>query len=502
MSKTKKNSENINFKHKKINIDDLKSKYDFSKIIPLKKVELKKIKELKNTNKKIYNLFTLVDLKHEVGEKYLITKILKDKKNPKKKIYDFKNSIIVECVLVKNNHNYYDLKQEDFKNSLYSSISHLQDEIMSKFKNPEVLNLGINFYKFKLLHDLYELENKTDDEINKRILEISKEISIVKPKKKVCDFSINDKIGSTREGFGKGLMTLGKTNKEVVVLCADLSESLKVKEFSMKYPKRFFQMGIAEQNMASCGAGMCLNGKIPFICSFACFNPGRNWDQIRISIAYSKNPVIIVGGHAGLMTGEDGATHQMLEDIALMKVLPEMTVVVPADMLEAKKATIKLAKLKKPSYLRLGRTKTKIITKENEKFEIGKAKIIYESGYDILIIGCGIGVQIAIDSIPMLIKLKVNCTIINLHTIKPLDCETILKYAKLCNKIITIEDHQITGGMGSSIAEFLSKVYPTIIEMIGVDDSFGESGKGEELLKKFNISTDEIIKRTKKLMKL
>ncbi len=306
--------------------------------------------------------------------------------------------------------------------------------------------------------------------------------------------------GQTRNGFGKALVELGQSNKNVVVLCADLKQSLKVDEFAKQYPIRFYEFGIAEQNMMSAAAGMTIINKIPFVVSYAAFNPGRNWDQLRVSVCYSNANVKILGGHAGLTTGPDGASHQALEDIAITRTLPNLVVLVPCDEEEARKATIAAVKHKGPVYIRASRENCLNITNKYSKFEIGTANVLRE-GEDITIIACGITTQFAIQASDKLREQKIKAAVINLHTIKPLDEKTILKYAKKTNKIITIEEHQIQGGMGSAVAEYLSQNYPTKIEMIGVNDSFGESGDGYELLEKYNISSSEIIKRAKSLMR-
>jgi len=307
--------------------------------------------------------------------------------------------------------------------------------------------------------------------------------------------------GALRDGFSKGLIEAGKKNKNVVALCADLTGSVKVDEFAKKYPTRFYEFGIAEQNMMSAAAGMTINNKIPFVTSYAAFNPGRNWDQLRVSVCYQNSNVKILGGHAGLTTGPDGATHQALEDIAITRVLPNLKVIVPCDEEEAKKATIAIAKDKNPCYLRLSREKSLNITNKKSSFQIGKANVL-DIGEDVTIIACGITVQFAIEAKKILLEEhNINATVINLHTIKPLDEKTILKYAKKTNKIITIEEHQKIGGMGSAVTEFLAQNYPIPVEIIGVEDSFGESGAGYDLLKKYNISVNEIIKRVKKIMK-
>ena len=305
---------------------------------------------------------------------------------------------------------------------------------------------------------------------------------------------------STREGYGKALEELGK-NKKIVVMTADLGESTKTNYFKKKYPKRHIEVGVAEQNLVTVASGIAATGKIPLISSFAIFCPGRSWEQIRTTICYNNQKVIIAGGHAGITTGEDGATHQALEDIALMRVLPNMTIIVPCDYIEAKKATIEATKIKGPVYIRLGREKTEIITKEKNKFKIGKAEII-KKGKDIAIIACGIMVEEAIKAGKELEKKGIKAMIINNHTIKPLDEKTILKAAKKCKKIITAEEHQIAGGLGSTITEFLSEKYPIPIKRIGIKDKYGESGKPEELKKKYGLTSKEIIKKSYDLLSL
>lgn len=310
-----------------------------------------------------------------------------------------------------------------------------------------------------------------------------------------------EELGQIRNGFEKGILEAIKTNKNIVALSADLTDSLKLSKFKEKYPNNFYEFGIAEQNMMSAAAGMCINDKIPFVTSYAAFNPGRNWDQLRISVCYSNHNIKILGGHAGLTTGPDGATHQALEDIAITRVLPNLTVIVPCDEEEMKKATIATAKFHGPVYIRSTREKSKNITTKNTKFEIGKANILYSKGKDITIIACGLTVQFALEAIKKLKKDNISANLINLHTIKPLDKNTILKFAKKTNAILTCEEHQKIGGMGSAISEFISQTYPIPIEIIGVEDSFGESGNAYELLDKYKISTNEIIKKSKILLK-
>ena len=286
--------------------------------------------------------------------------------------------------------------------------------------------------------------------------------------------------------------------KNVVALTADLKDSMKLSNFANKYPKQFFEFGIAEQNMMSAAAGMTIVGKIPFVTSYAAFNPGRNWDQLRVSVCYSNANVKIIGGHAGLTTGPDGASHQCLEDIALTRTLPNLVVLSPCDEEEARKAVIAATKHKGPVYIRLSREKSKNLTVRRTPFKIGEASVL-EEGKDITIIATGITVQFTLKAAKELKKAKIKATVINLSTIKPLDEKTILKYAKKTGKIITIEDHQKAGGMGSAVSEFLSQNYPCKMKIIGVQDSFGESGNGYELLEKYKISVDEIVACAKDL---
>jgi transketolase len=306
-------------------------------------------------------------------------------------------------------------------------------------------------------------------------------------------------LGSIRSGFGRALSELGKFQKNVVVLCADLTDSLKAGDFAKKYPKRFFQMGICEQNMMGAAAGMCLMGKVPFVLSYGAFNPGRNWDQLRVSVAYSNANVKVVGGHCGLTTGPDGATHQMLEDFALTCVLPNMTVVVPCDEEQAYQATKAIAKHNGPCYLRLSREQSKHIISPSTSFTLGKAQVL-KRGSDITIISTGITVQFALEAYEQLLEKDIHASIINIHTLKPLDVKTIERYAKNTKAILVVEEHQKMMGLGSMISQHLSEKCPTLVSTIGVQDSFGESGKGYELLEKYGISTRSILLEVEKLL--
>jgi len=298
-------------------------------------------------------------------------------------------------------------------------------------------------------------------------------------------------LKSTRDGYGEGLVLAGEQNKNVVVLCADLAESTRSQMFQKKFPERFIEVGVAEQNMASVAAGMALAGKIPFISSYAVFSPGRNNEQIRTSIAYNNANVKIAGAHAGVSVGPDGASHQALEDIALMRVIPGMTVIVPCDALETQKATIAAAQIIGPVYLRFTREKTPVFTTLDSPFKIGQAEILKE-GHDAVIFGCGALLYDALVAALELEKERVSVAVINMHTIKPLDKEIILKYAYQTKAVVTVEEHQIFGGLGGAVAEFLAQELPIPMEFIGVKDSFGESGTPQELLKKFSLDRNSI----------
>lgn len=296
----------------------------------------------------------------------------------------------------------------------------------------------------------------------------------------------------SRNGFGEGLLIAGEENPNVVGLCADLTESTRMEAFKKKFPERFVEVGVAEQNLVTVASGMAHEGKIPFTSSYATFSPGRNWEQIRTTICYNDQPVKIVGSHAGISVGPDGATHQALEDIAIMRVLPNMIVVVPADSIEARKATIAIAKNGKPSYIRLSRDKVPVITTENSPFEIGKAEVL-NPGKDVTIIACGQMVYMALK-VAKGLEDQIKVRVINCHTIKPLDAKTILNAAEETGAIVTVEEHQIAGGLGSAVAEVVSESYPVPIKRIGIEDSFGESGTPSELMKKFGL-TEENIKK-------
>lgn len=303
----------------------------------------------------------------------------------------------------------------------------------------------------------------------------------------------------TRSGFGAGLHELGKANANVVALCADLTGSLKMDAFKKGFPDRFFQTGIAEANMIGIAAGMTIGGKIPFTGTFANFSTGRVYDQIRQSVAYSGKNVKICASHAGLTLGEDGATHQILEDIGMMKMLPGMTVIVPADYQQTKDATIALGTHLGPAYLRFGRPVWPIFT-AGRPFTIGKADTMI-SGKDVSIFACGHMVWLAIEAEAMLAEKGISAEVINVHTIKPLDVEAILTSVRKTGCAVTCEEHQINGGLGDSVAQVLSRFNPAPQEYVAVNDSFGESGKPVDLLKKYGLSADNIVAKAEAAMK-
>ena len=296
----------------------------------------------------------------------------------------------------------------------------------------------------------------------------------------------------TRSGFGEGLAELGAEDKNVVALCADLTGSLKMNAFQDAFPNRFFQVGIAEANMISLAAGMTIGGKIPFTGTFANFSTGRVYDQIRQSIAYSKKNVKICASHAGLTLGEDGATHQILEDIGMMRMLPNMTVVVPADFNQTKQATKAIAKHDGPVYLRFGRPVMPIFVKPDAPFQIGKAQEIYK-GTDVTIVACGHMVWKSIEAAKVLTEKGVSVELINMHTIKPLDVSAILSSVTKTGCVVTAEEHMANGGLGEAVAQVLSKNHPCPHEFVAVDDSFGESGKPMDLLDKYGLGTSNIV---------
>ena len=303
----------------------------------------------------------------------------------------------------------------------------------------------------------------------------------------------------TRSGFGAGLLELGRTNPNIVALCADLTGSLKMDAFEKEFPERFFQIGIAEANMMCIAAGMTIGGKIPFTGTFANFSTGRVYDQIRQSIAYSGKNVKICASHAGITLGEDGATHQILEDIGMMRMLPGMTVINPCDYNQTKAATLAIAKYQGPVYLRFGRPVVPIFTPADQNFEIGKA-VTFNEGADVSIFATGHLVWKAIEAGELLAAKGIEADIINIHTIKPLDVEAVLKSVRKTNCVITAEEHQINGGLGDAIAHVLSSHHPVPQEFVGVKDSFGESGTPEQLMKKYGLEAINIVEAVEKVM--
>jgi transketolase len=306
----------------------------------------------------------------------------------------------------------------------------------------------------------------------------------------------------TRNGFGDGLVELGEKNKNVLALCADLAESTRMQAFKDKFPERYVELGVAEQNLATVAAGMAAMGKIPFIASYAAFSPGRNNEQIRTTISLNEMPVKVVGSHAGVSVGPDGATHQALEDIGLMRMQPNMTVVVPADAEEARKATIAIGETDAPAYIRLGRSKTPVFTTKDTPFAIGKAQIMYEAEEPIVgIIGAGPVLHNAVLAAHEMTEHGVATSVLNLATIKPVDRKAIVDFAKECNAIVTVEEHQVAGGLGSLVAEVLAAEYPVPMEFIGVHDQFGQTGDPEELIAHYKMDKDSIKEAVEKVVK-
>lgn len=318
--------------------------------------------------------------------------------------------------------------------------------------------------------------------------------------KKIFDLSVAQK--AIRDGFGEGLARVAEKNENIVALSADLADSTRLGDFIKKFPDRFLQVGVAEQNLATVAAGMAAMGKIPFMTSFAVFSPGRNWEVIRTTICLNEMNVKIIGSHAGLSVGPDGASHQALEDIALMRVLPKMTVIVPADAEEAKKATVAIAEKIGPVYLRLSRDKAPVITTPETPFEIGKALVVREAEKpEVAIIACGLLVYRALMAAKKLAEEGILCEVINSHTIKPLDKETILIAAKKAGAVVVAEEHQKAGGLGGAVAELLAESFLAPLGFVGVDDRFGQSGSAAELLEHYGLGIDDIVAAVKKVIK-
>ncbi|MBI5530094.1 MAG: transketolase family protein [Candidatus Doudnabacteria bacterium] len=318
---------------------------------------------------------------------------------------------------------------------------------------------------------------------------------------------LNPKIGQkdieqipTRNGYGEGLVELGAADENVVVLTADLAESTRAQDFANKFPSRFIECGVAEQNMMGVAAGLALYGKTAFVSSYAVFSPGRSWDQFRVSVCYSQANVKVAGAHTGISVGPDGATHQALEDVAIARVLPNVTVIVPCDSIETKKATIALGKMKGPAYFRFAREKTPVMTTAQTPFEIGKA-IVFKEGADVALIGSGPVLYNGLVAAMELEKEGISVMVVNNHTIKPIDSETIIAAAKKCGAVVTLEEHQTMGGCGSAVAEVLAQNYPVPVEMVGMPNSFGESGQPEELIEKYGMGKEAIKNAIKKVMK-
>jgi transketolase len=304
-----------------------------------------------------------------------------------------------------------------------------------------------------------------------------------------------------RTGFGEGLVRVGEADARVVVLCGDLTESAHALAFKQKFPNRFVELGVAEQNMASVASGMAAMGKIPFITSYAMFSPGRNWEQIRTTIAYNNRPVKIAGSHAGVSVGPDGGTHQAIEDIAITRVIPRMMVICPCDAIEARKATVAAVATGTPVYLRLAREKTPVMTTETTPFRIGRAQVVWTSPAPrVGLVATGALLHKALLAARALQDDGIEVEVINLSTVKPLDTEAIVALARRTHRIVTIEEHQISGGMGSAVAECLAQRYPVPMRFIGVDDQFGQSGTPEELIEHYGMGRDSIVDAARGLL--
>ena len=329
---------------------------------------------------------------------------------------------------------------------------------------------------------------------------------MLNPKLKLNPKIFNDDVEQVpiRKGFGQGLLLAGEADENVVGLCADLTESTQMNLFADKFPNRFIQVGVAEQNLVTVASGMAAIGKIPFCSSYAMFSPGRNWEQIRTTIAYNDRKVVIVGSHSGISVGPDGGTHQALEDIALMRVMPNMDVLSPCDAIEAKKVTLALATTKRPAYLRLVREKTPIITTEETPMEIGKTEIYWMPDVGLAqvgIIATGGLVSHALFAAKELEQEGVKTKVMNLSTIKPIDSEAIIALAKECKAIVTVEEHQIAGGMGSVVAEVLAQNFSVPMEFIGIHDKYGQSGTPKELIEHYGMGKNSIKEAVKKVLK-
>ena len=307
------------------------------------------------------------------------------------------------------------------------------------------------------------------------------------------------KIEPIRAGFGRGLVKAAELDERVVAACADLTDSTKMAEFAKTFPERFVEIGVAEQNLVTVGSGLAAMGKIPFVSSYAAFEPGRCWEQIRTTICLNNRPVKLIGSHAGLYTGADGATHQMLEDLALMRVLPNMVVLAPGDSVEAEKATLAMAKDHRPNYMRVTREGSPVFTTADTPFEIGKAYVL-EEGEDVTLITTGTMTYPALAAVDLLYKHGIDAEVVHVPTLKPLDEETILSSVRKTKHVVTVEEAQINGGLGGAIAELLVEHYPVPMKRMGMHDRFGESGSPEELLEYFGLTTKDIVKTTQALL--
>lgn len=320
-------------------------------------------------------------------------------------------------------------------------------------------------------------------------------------------FDANAEAKPTRDGYGTGLVKAGEANQNVVALCADLTESTRTEAFAKRWPDRYIEMGVAEQNMATVAAGLAVAGKIPFVASYATFSPGRNWEQIRTTIAYNDANVKIAGHHAGISVGPDGATHQATEDIAIMRAMPNMKVFVPCDAIEAEKATLAAAHIHGPIYLRFQREKTPVITTSETPYVPGKAEIFWTptrgvaAKADVLIISCGALTYNTLVAARELEEEKVSAVVLNVHTIKPLDDRQIVDLAKKIGAVVTVEEHQVAGGLGGAVAELLARSAPTPIQFIGMQDTFGESGAPDQLIEKYGMDVAAIKRAVKKAVR-
>lgn len=482
----KKRLKNWPIKFKKFDIVydifNLFKKNNYEGIIKIRKEELNYIKKLKPNSKYVH--FNLFPSYHEKNKQFALVEIVKEgyfknENNFKLPTLNLENIYRAVSLEIVEKINLKEIKKKYLKYSPFENLKDLENFILKKYKN---------------------IINKNDEIfISITVLKIIKKESL--EKYSYYDFLNQDKKLSQREGFGDGIVEIANKNKNILALTADLKGSLKLNKFEKKFPNRFFEFGISEQNMASAAAGMALIGKIPYITSFAVFNPGRNWDQIRASISYSNLNVKIIGSHAGLTTGEDGATHQALEDIAITRVIPNMKVVVPADYNQCKYLTKEISKIKSPVYMRFSREKSLEIFPNNYKNKFGKIDVLDE-GDDITLISYGIMLQFALEAREKLERENIKATVINVNTIKPLDVKNILKYIKKSKAFLVIEEHQKAGGLFSTILEEIIPIYNNFIcDVIAVNDKFGQSGKGYELLEKYGLNTKNIIKKSKELIK-